>query len=62
MWWDMRKLSEPSEILMLDPIKGQEQTLGRSYGAVSLEYEPTIPTRFMVGTEMGNLKNQGHQS
>lgn len=39
---------------MLDPIKGQEQSLSRSFGAICLEYEPTIPTRFMVGTEMGN--------
>lgn len=52
-WWDTRRLSEPSETLILDPTRGQEQQLSRALGAVSLEYEPTIPTRFMVGTEMG---------
>ncbi|XP_059478462.1 dynein intermediate chain 3, ciliary [Neocloeon triangulifer] len=57
MWWDTRKLSEPSEVLILDPVKGQEQSLSRALGAVSLEYEPTIPTRFMVGTEMGVVIN-----
>ncbi|KAF4526460.1 hypothetical protein B566_EDAN014072, partial [Ephemera danica] len=56
-WWDTRRLSEPSETLLLDPIKGQEQQLSRALGAVSLEYEPTIPTRFMVGTEMGVVLN-----
>ncbi|CAB3386532.1 Hypothetical predicted protein [Cloeon dipterum] len=57
MWWDTRKLSEPSEVLILDPIKGQEQSLNRALGAISLEYEHTIPTRFMVGTEMGVVFN-----
>ncbi|XP_068086596.1 dynein intermediate chain 3, ciliary [Anabrus simplex] len=52
-WWDTRKVSEPSETLILDPVKGDEQLMSRALGASSLEYEPTIPTRFMVGTENG---------
>ncbi|RZF36013.1 hypothetical protein LSTR_LSTR005829 [Laodelphax striatellus] len=52
-WWDVRKLAEPIENLLLDVVKGEEQSLSRAIGASCLEYEPTIPTRFMVGTENG---------
>ncbi|KAE8736682.1 hypothetical protein FOCC_FOCC017863 [Frankliniella occidentalis] len=51
-WWDTRKMEEPLETLVLDANK-DEQLLSRAMGASSLEYEPTIPTRFMVGTENG---------
>lgn len=47
-WWDMRKLNEPSETLILDIVKGEEQILSRALGASCLEYEGTIPTRFMM--------------
>jgi dynein intermediate chain 2 len=46
-------LNEPNETLVLDTIKGEEQVLSRALGASCLEYEGTIPTRFMVGTENG---------
>ncbi|XP_023160983.1 dynein intermediate chain 3, ciliary isoform X1 [Drosophila hydei] len=55
LWWDTRKLSEPLDRLLMDPVKGDEQDLSRSYGISVLEYETTIPTRFMAGTEMGML-------
>lgn len=38
---------------MLDVQKGDTLLLSRALGASSLEYETTIPTRFMVGTENG---------
>lgn len=34
-------------------MKEDEQSLSNALGASCLEYEPTIPTRFMVGTEQG---------
>ncbi|GLV48672.1 dynein axonemal intermediate chain 2 [Carabus blaptoides fortunei] len=53
-WWDTRKLSEPMETLILDMVKsGEPQQLSRAQGVSCMEYEPTIPTRFMVGTEYG---------
>ncbi|XP_055377492.1 dynein axonemal intermediate chain 2 [Condylostylus longicornis] len=55
IWWDTRKLNEPLDRLLMDPMKTDEQDLSRSYGVSVLEYETTIPTRFMVGTEMGML-------
>lgn len=55
LWWDTRKLSEPLDRLLMDPVKRDDQDLSRSYGVSVLEYETTIPTRFMAGTEMGML-------
>ncbi|XP_044028014.1 dynein axonemal intermediate chain 2 isoform X1 [Siniperca chuatsi] len=51
LWWDVRKLSEPTERLILDP--SREGNLDRALGAISLEFESTMPTKFMVGTEQG---------
>ncbi|KAM7384902.1 hypothetical protein PAMA_011998 [Pampus argenteus] len=51
LWWDVRKLSEPTERLVLDPVR--EGNLDRALGAISLEFEATMPTKFMVGTEQG---------
>ncbi|KAM9339741.1 dynein axonemal intermediate chain 2 [Symphorus nematophorus] len=51
LWWDVRRLSEPTERLVLDP--SREGNLDRALGAVSLEFESTMPTKFMVGTEQG---------
>ncbi|XP_055904528.1 dynein axonemal intermediate chain 2 isoform X2 [Eupeodes corollae] len=55
LWWDTRKLNEPLDKLLMDPVRTDEQDLSRSYGVSVLEYETTIPTRFMCGTEMGML-------
>ncbi|XP_061656375.1 dynein axonemal intermediate chain 2 isoform X2 [Syngnathoides biaculeatus] len=51
LWWDVRRLSEPTEQLILD--LGREGNLDRALGAISLEFEPTMPTKFLVGTEQG---------
>ncbi|KAI9223721.1 WD40-repeat-containing domain protein [Blastocladiella britannica] len=48
MWWDIRKLSEPTESMVLDAEKN-----GRIVGGTVLDFEPTMPTKFMVGTEAG---------
>lgn len=52
-WWDTRKINEPIEELVLDITKKEDTNL--ALGAVSLEFEPTMPTKFMVGTERGNI-------
>ncbi|XP_054614030.1 dynein axonemal intermediate chain 2-like isoform X1 [Dunckerocampus dactyliophorus] len=51
LWWDVRRLSEPTEQLVLD--LGREGNLDRALGGISLEFEATMPTKFMVGTEQG---------
>ncbi|PNJ87611.1 DNAI2 isoform 1 [Pongo abelii] len=51
MWWDTRKMSEPTEVVILDITKKEQ--LENALGAISLEFESTLPTKFMVGTEQG---------
>ncbi|ESN96476.1 hypothetical protein HELRODRAFT_156024 [Helobdella robusta] len=53
MWWDTRKLQEPLEYMCLDTAK--RQNLKTADGALSIEYEATMPTKFMAGTEQGNV-------
>ena len=53
-WWDIRKYKEPTEILVLDPVKNEaNQSLQNAHGASCLEFETSIPTKFMVGTDRG---------
>ncbi|XP_046709967.1 dynein axonemal intermediate chain 2 [Silurus meridionalis] len=51
LWWDVRKINEPTERLVLDPSK--KGKLENALGGISLEFETTMPTKFMVGTEEG---------
>ncbi|XP_020858286.1 dynein axonemal intermediate chain 2 [Phascolarctos cinereus] len=51
MWWDIRKMNEPTEVLIMDV--SRKGVLENALGAISLEFEPTMPTKFMVGTEQG---------
>ncbi|NWV06490.1 DNAI2 protein, partial [Ptilonorhynchus violaceus] len=53
LWWDIRKLSEPSERLVLDITR--EDQLKNALGAISLDFAPTMPTKFLVGTEQGTI-------
>ncbi|NXM71327.1 DYI3 protein, partial [Serilophus lunatus] len=53
LWWDIRKLSEPSERLVLDITR--EGQLANALGASSLDFLPTLPTKFLVGTEQGSI-------
>lgn len=40
LWWDIRKMGEPTEKLYLDPTKKQDPT--KALGSMALEYEPTM--------------------
>ncbi|XP_049881282.1 dynein axonemal intermediate chain 2-like [Pectinophora gossypiella] len=54
-WWDLRKLSETTDEMIIDLVKSNadEQSMATACGVSSMEYESTIPTRFMVGTDNG---------
>lgn len=54
-WWDTRKFTEPIDSLLLDPVRTENQEWSRSYGVSVLEFEYTIPTKYMVGSEEGWL-------
>lgn len=51
-FWDARNLRAPTEVLILDMEKG-EQDISRALGASYLEYDLNLPTKFMVGTQNG---------
>lgn len=54
MWWDARKLTEPTEVLILDLSKNENgdepewAKWARSHGVFCMDYDPSIPIRFMV--------------
>ncbi|KAJ3305547.1 Dynein intermediate chain 2, axonemal [Kappamyces sp. JEL0829] len=48
LWWDIRKLSEPTETMLIDPEKN-----GSIVGGTVLDFESTMPTKFMIGGENG---------
>ena len=51
LWWDVRKLSEPLEGMMLID---KASTEGAVMGGVSMEYT-TAGGKFLIGTERGNI-------
>ncbi|VVC24178.1 Hypothetical protein CINCED_3A004033 [Cinara cedri] len=63
MWWDARKLSEPLEVLVLDLSKNENEDepewtrWARCHGVTCMDYDPSMPIRFMIGTETGLVFN-----
>ncbi|EFX81071.1 hypothetical protein DAPPUDRAFT_50370, partial [Daphnia pulex] len=55
LWWDMRKLNAPIDALLLEPssIPRSESVLS----ATCLEYDPSTPNKFLVGTRQGIVMN-----
>uniref|UniRef100_T1J9T4 Uncharacterized protein n=1 Tax=Strigamia maritima TaxID=126957 RepID=T1J9T4_STRMM len=54
-WWDIRRLNEPYEILVLDVTKKPEVDPDKAHGATAMEYEVTMQTKFLIGTEQGSI-------
>lgn len=52
-FWDGRDLETPIQEILIDPILTDEQSRDRSQGVTVLEFEYTIPIRFIIGTDMG---------
>lgn len=46
-------MAEPIETLLMDPHRCEEPCLEQAFGVTVLEFEHTIPARFMVGTQQG---------
>ncbi|EGI61970.1 Dynein intermediate chain 2, axonemal [Acromyrmex echinatior] len=53
MWWDTRKLREPTEVLVFDLQAPNEQRIDRAIGVSSSDYESSVGTKFMFGLENG---------
>ncbi|KAK6628851.1 hypothetical protein RUM43_002667 [Polyplax serrata] len=54
-WWDCRKLDHPTDYIILDLAKGEKPNMARAMSASCLEYESSIPVKYMVGTENGYI-------
>lgn len=52
-FWDTRKFKNPIDSLCCDPVRTEDQELQRSFGVSALEFEPTIPTKYLIGTQEG---------
>jgi dynein intermediate chain 2, axonemal len=55
-WWDLRNLEKPIDTLLLSPIAmadGIAKNEEKAFGVLALEYESTIPNKYMVGTDHG---------
>lgn len=54
-WWDIRNMSETTDEMIMEVVKYsfETQTMAKANGISVLEFEPTIPSRFMAGTENG---------
>ncbi|XP_022166124.1 dynein intermediate chain 3, ciliary-like [Myzus persicae] len=61
MWWDTRNLEEPTDVLLLDLLKTEENDepewmqWGRAHGVTCIDYHFPIPIRFMIGTSTGHV-------
>lgn len=56
-WWDLRNMKMPTDEIIIDYVQSILETpsMARSLAVSVIEFEPTIPTRFMVGTETGHV-------
>lgn len=58
IWWDVRNLTERLDTVYADPEKGRCEA-DNAIPITVLEYEHTLPTKFLVGTQYGM---QGHSA
>ncbi|XP_075160545.1 dynein intermediate chain 3, ciliary [Haematobia irritans] len=54
-FWDIRNMEKPFYDLLLDTEKTDEQSRERAHGVTVLEFEYTIPIRFIIGSDMGSV-------
>lgn len=56
-WWDIRNLRQPSEELVMDLDDPLRADVVRAIGVTTLQFEPTMGSRFLVGTVNGTVIN-----
>ena len=52
LWWDMRKMTAPIDTMILDSNSVNPPRLD-TMAASCLEYDPSMPNKFLVGTQQG---------
>ncbi|XP_076293039.1 dynein axonemal intermediate chain 2-like [Lasioglossum baleicum] len=55
LWWDTRRLRQPTEKLIMDLDKPNEPTMERSVGISSINFGPMVGTKFMCGLDNGTI-------
>ncbi|BET01373.1 Hypothetical protein NTJ_14189 [Nesidiocoris tenuis] len=55
LWWDVRNWEFPFESMLMDLGKSESPSFAAAVGISSLEYQATIPNKFMAGTEKGTV-------
>lgn len=54
-FWDIRDLKMPANEILLEPYTRNRQNRQNAHGCTVLEFEYTIPVRFIAGTDMGDV-------
>ncbi|XP_017872066.1 PREDICTED: dynein intermediate chain 3, ciliary [Drosophila arizonae] len=54
-FWDIRDLKMPANEIVLEPYTRNRQNRQNAHGCTVLEFEYTIPVRFIAGTDMGSV-------
>ncbi|KAM7355559.1 dynein intermediate chain 3, ciliary-like [Cochliomyia hominivorax] len=54
-YWDGRDLDTCLQEILLDPVMTDDQSRDRAEGVTVLEFEYTIPVRFIAGSDMGSI-------
>ena len=62
LWWDMRKLSKPTETLVVDLDNTKDPKEENAIGVTSINYEPSMGTKFLFGTESGVIISGSRKS
>ncbi|XP_037956146.1 dynein intermediate chain 3, ciliary, partial [Teleopsis dalmanni] len=52
-YWDFNNLEDPLQEVLLDPEPTDDQSRDRAHGCTVLEFEYTIPVRYIIGTDQG---------
>lgn len=53
LWWDIRQEKRPIETVVMDLQNPSRASFLEAVGVTALQYEPTMSSRFLAGTENG---------
>lgn len=57
LWWDVRYLRKPTEVLVMDLENPKRADLFKAIGVTALQFEQTMSSKFLAGTENGLVVN-----
>ncbi|KAG7210502.1 hypothetical protein KM043_012023 [Ampulex compressa] len=61
-WWDIRRLSRPTDELVMDLEEPSRADVVRAIGVSALQFEASMGSRFMAGTQNGIVVNVSRKS